>query len=56
MVRWQICHALTGVLVETLLLNDKWDIFCHALTGVLVETDRWGERRAVHRVTPSRAC
>ena len=21
------CHALTGVLVETLLLNDKWDIF-----------------------------
>ena len=49
-------HALTGVLVETDLTVPEGPPVGHALTGVLVETDRWGERRAVHRVTPSRAC
>ena len=38
MVRWQICHALTGVLVET-FRELLYQVGCrHALTGVLVET------------------
>ena len=36
---WKMCHALTGVLVETLSSCKPKSSESHALTGVLVETE-----------------